>query len=85
MNMLFSEQIEAVHDERRRSPLPPQPATIEETGLNFQFLLELLTKALFLRGQLPLVDAIPVSVGKLPYAVAIAAGTVGFFAWQRVG
>jgi len=35
-------------------------------------------------GQLPLVDAIPVSVGKLPYAVAIAAGTFGFLAWQRM-
>ncbi len=36
-------------------------------------------------GQAPVVDGAPVSVGKLPYAVAIAAGTLGWLAWQRMG
>ena len=36
--------------------LPLQPRTVGETGLNFLFLIELLTKILFLRGQLNLVD-----------------------------
>lgn len=36
-------------------------------------------------GQLPLMNDLPVSVGKLPYAVAIAAGTLGFLVWQRLG
>jgi len=35
-------------------------------------------------GQLPLMDDLPVSVGKLPYAVAIAVGTFGYLAWQRL-
>ena len=48
--------MEVVAEERRRAQLPPQPRTIEETGLGFQFLVELLTKALFLRGQMRLVD-----------------------------
>lgn len=38
------------------SPLPFQPHTVGETGLNFLFLIELLAKILFLRGQLRLVD-----------------------------
>ena len=36
-------------------------------------------------GQSPLLDELPVSVGKLPYAVAITVGTFGYLAWQRVG
>src|SRR3990167_4405519 len=36
--------------------LPFQPHTVEETGLNFLFLVELLAKILFLRGQLHLAD-----------------------------
>lgn len=36
-------------------------------------------------GQAPNVDDLPESVGKLPYAVAIAAGTLGYLAWQAVG
>lgn len=36
-------------------------------------------------GKLPVVDQAAVSVGKLPYAVAIAAGTFGYLIWQRVG
>src|SRR5450830_195970 len=35
-------------------------------------------------GQLPLMDDLPVAVGKLPYAVAIAVGTFGYLAWQRL-
>lgn len=47
--------------ERRHTQLPSQPRTIEETGLGFQFLVELLTKALFLRGQMRLVDLVAYS------------------------
>lgn len=36
-------------------------------------------------GQAPVMDGPPVSVGKLPYSVAIAAGTLGYLAWQRMG
>ena len=57
----------AVHEERRQSLVPSQPRTIEETGLGFQFMVELLTKALFLRGQMRLMDL--VSYSKLPVAV----------------
>ena len=35
--------------------------------------------------QAPNMDDLPESVGKLPYAVAIAAGTLGYLAWQGVG
>ncbi len=35
-------------------------------------------------GQLPLMNDLPVSVGKLPYAVAITVGTLGYLAWQRL-
>jgi prepilin peptidase CpaA len=35
--------------------------------------------------QMPSVDDLPESVGKLPYAVAIAAGTLGYLAWQQAG
>lgn len=35
-------------------------------------------------GQPPLMNDLPVSVGKLPYAVAIAVGTFGYLAWQRM-
>jgi prepilin peptidase CpaA len=36
-------------------------------------------------GRAPTMDDLPVSVGKLPYGVAIALGTLGFLAWQRMG
>ncbi|MDR3390402.1 MAG: ATP-binding protein [Sulfuriferula sp.] len=42
--------------ERRKTQLPRQPYTVEETGLGFLFLVELLVKILFLRGQLRLLD-----------------------------
>ncbi len=35
-------------------------------------------------GHLPAVEEVPVSVGKLPYAVAIAIGTFGYLVWQRM-
>lgn len=40
----------------QRGCLPRQPHTVGETGLNFLFLIELLAKILFLRGQLRLAD-----------------------------
>ncbi|MDO8347215.1 MAG: ATP-binding protein [Rugosibacter sp.] len=38
------------------NPLPAPPQTIEDTGIGFLFLFELLTKTLFLNGQLRLLD-----------------------------
>jgi prepilin peptidase CpaA len=35
-------------------------------------------------GQLPVMNDLPVSVAKLPYAVAITAGTLGYLAWQHM-
>ncbi len=35
-------------------------------------------------GKLPLMNDLPVSVGKLPYAVAITVGTLGYLVWQRL-
>jgi prepilin peptidase CpaA len=35
-------------------------------------------------GQAPLMDDLPVSVGKLPYAVAITLGTFAYLIWQRL-
>lgn len=50
-------QKNAVETERRSDQqLPRLPTTVEETGLNFLFLIELLTKILFMRGQLRLID-----------------------------
>jgi energy-coupling factor transporter ATP-binding protein EcfA2 len=61
------EQMNAVGVERRHIELPAQPRSIEETGLSFQFLVELITKALFLRGQMRLVDL--ANSSKLPLAI----------------
>ena len=36
-------------------------------------------------GQLPVMDDLPLSVGKLPYGVAIAMGTCSWLVWQRLG
>jgi prepilin peptidase CpaA len=36
-------------------------------------------------GRAPTVDDLPESVGKLPYAVAIATGTLGYLAWKHMG
>jgi prepilin peptidase CpaA len=35
-------------------------------------------------GQLPIMNDLPVSVAKLPYAVAITLGTLGYLVWQRM-
>lgn len=35
-------------------------------------------------GLVPSVDGLPASVGKLPYAVAIAAGTLGYLVWRQM-
>lgn len=35
-------------------------------------------------GRLPIMDDIPVSVGRLPYAVAITLGTLSYLVWQRM-
>jgi prepilin peptidase CpaA len=35
-------------------------------------------------GQVPTMDDLPESVGKMPYAVAIAAGTLGYLMWRRM-
>ena len=55
------------NDERRHYQLPPSPRNLEETGLSAQFLIELLSKVLFLRGQMRLLDL--VSYLKLPSSV----------------
>jgi len=36
-------------------------------------------------GQVPTIDDLPQSVGKLPYAVAIAFGTLSYMLWRRMG
>lgn len=54
-----SAQTGAVRPERRAEPqLPRQPSTVEETGISFLFLVELISKILFMRGQLRLVDLV---------------------------
>jgi prepilin peptidase CpaA len=35
-------------------------------------------------GQPPIMNELPVSVAKLPYAVAITVGTLGYLVWQRM-
>ncbi|GBG13149.1 uncharacterized protein NMK_0687 [Novimethylophilus kurashikiensis] len=62
-----SEQPPALKIERRASQMPQQPRTIEETGLSFRFLVELLTKELYLRGQMRLLDL--VDYARLPVTV----------------
>ncbi|MDP1596762.1 MAG: ATP-binding protein [Methylotenera sp.] len=58
MKTRFTAQEEVVKDDRRHTHLPPQPRSVDDTGLSFQFLVELLTKALFLRGQMRLMDLV---------------------------
>lgn len=53
--------------ERRKSRMPLQPATIEETGLGSQFLVELLVKILYLHGQVRLAEL--VDFLRLPFAI----------------
>lgn len=47
---------EPVPLEWHRSPLPSMPQRVEDTGLDFSFLVELLAKVLYVRGQLRLPD-----------------------------
>lgn len=67
MSILLQEQNAMNHTERRHVQLPPAPRSVEETGLGFQFLVELVTKTLFLRGQIRLQDLIKST--KLPMVV----------------
>ena len=67
MKIGLTEYRQQEHEERRKTLVPVQPSTIDETGLSFQFIVELLTKALFLRGQMRLMDL--VSYAKLPVLV----------------
>lgn len=67
MKTRFAEQENVVDVDRRVTHMPHQPRNIEETGLGFQFLVELLTKALFLRGQMRLAEL--VNYSHLPIAV----------------
>lgn len=60
-------QLQELQQERRKSRMPLQPGTIEETGLSAQFLLELVVKTLFLNGQLRLLEL--VEALRLPFAV----------------
>lgn len=52
----LSKPVASVQPGPEKALLPFQPRTVGETGLNFLFLIELLTKTLFLRGQLHLAD-----------------------------
>jgi energy-coupling factor transporter ATP-binding protein EcfA2 len=58
MSNLLSGQNVMTGIERRHVQLPAAPRSIDETGLSFQFLVELITKTLFLRGQVRLLDLI---------------------------
>lgn len=60
-------QLQHMQQERRKTRMPLQPASIEETGLSAQFLQELVVKTLFLNGQLRLLDL--VEALRLPFAV----------------
>ena len=67
MEAKVGEQGQVLEIERRATQMPPQPRTVEETGLSFRFLVELLTKKLFLRGQMRLVELVEFS--RLPVTV----------------
>lgn len=56
--MIIATQSEQQNTVERRSTqqLPRLPSNVEETGLSFLFLVELLTKTLFMRGQLRLAE-----------------------------
>lgn len=60
--------------------LPPQPRTIEDTGLSFQFVVELITKAIFLRGQMRLMDL--VNYSKL--AITVLEPVMAFMRSERM-
>lgn len=80
MKTRLTEPVDVMNEDRRHTQLPLQPRTIEETGLSFQFLVELLTKALFLRGQMRLLDLVAYS--KL--SVAVLEPLLAFMRTERV-
>lgn len=67
MTTTASEKMEFGEREGRLVQLPSQPRTVEETGVNFLFLVELLVKTLFIRGRLRLIDL--TEHLKLPFGV----------------
>ena len=54
--MMLHEPARPIALDQQRSPLPAMPQRVEETGLDFSFLVELLVKVLYVRGQLRLPD-----------------------------
>ncbi len=60
--------------------LPAAPRTIEETGLEFLFLVELVTKVLFVRGQVSLVDL----SSHLRLIASVLEGLLGFMRAERL-
>jgi hypothetical protein len=63
----YPQLAEALPIERRSSALPPMPRRLEDTGLDFSFVVELLAKILYVRGQLRLPDL--ANHSKLPVGV----------------
>ena len=66
--------------ERRRTNLPAQPGSIEESGLSFLFLVELVTKTLFRYGRMKLLEL--VSVTKL--SIGVLEPVIGFMRQQNL-
>src|SRR5689334_2167558 len=52
--MTLQQVVPVLPERRTAAPLPRAPQRLEDTGLDFGFVLELLVKVLFLRGQLRL-------------------------------
>ena len=67
MKTILKKMVETVVKEKRHAHLPPSPRTVEETGLSFQFMVELITKAIFMRGKIRLIDLVCYS--KIPVVV----------------
>jgi hypothetical protein len=60
--------VQAIAIEEYQSPLPAAPQRLEDTGLDFSFLVELLVKVLYVRGQLRLPELaaqVKLSIGVL--------------------
>lgn len=69
----YLKEVPLTQQEPQNTHLPFQPHTVGDTGLNFLFLIELLVKLLFLRGQLRLADMVNhtrLSVGVLESLLA---------------
>jgi len=56
VNTIISDKMVQIAAERRHAQLPPSPGTVDDTGLGFQFMVELITKTLFVHGQMSLRD-----------------------------